>query len=205
MKKLLLGLLISVCLNAQASQYYSDYLTAFTSPDSPTSNDGSIIVPPTMPFYMFLNTTTKDLYFSDSTSNTDLTYYLLITSTNLLSQLANLGWNTNIPRDYSTVSLSFGSSRTPNVAHDTQVLAVVTMTNVLASSTDVQAQVDCGSGFVKRFEIGHSFNVLGILSGSSMDTQTLSFTAPANCAYKLVSTVSGGGGNAIVSVNELSQ
>jgi hypothetical protein len=107
----------------------------------------------------------------------------------------NLGITANSARDYSSVPLAFGTSRTPNSAHDVQVLRTDHVNATVLQSSTIAIQMDCGSGFSEKTRAS---TTLGVLVNQDIN---FSFTVPANCAYKVVA--SGSGTNTTVSNQEL--
>jgi hypothetical protein len=111
-----------------------------------------------------------------------------------------LQWNSTqigMQRNYSIrTSPAFNTSYTPNTMLDTLVVATVSLGVTLLLPSQINAEVDTGSGFVT---VGYV-----ALSGLTVsgDTRTMTFLVPANAAYKIVN-VSGGGNNSLISLLEL--
>lgn len=106
----------------------------------------------------------------------------------------NLGININSTRNYSSVSLAFNTSRTPNATNDVLVICSLREIVTVLQSSTINIQVDTGSGFttIETFAI----------SGVAADITTgFSFVVPMNCSYKIIS--SGTGTNSISSIYEL--
>jgi len=101
-------------------------------------------------------------------------------------------------RSYSSVSLSFNSSRTPNAASDTLVICSIQMNVDAGNESTINVQVNTGSGFVTIATLD------SFVTGAGDNTTTITpvtFVVPANSSYQILS--SGTGINAIISTYEL--
>lgn len=112
------------------------------------------------------------------------------TTTPLQWQSTRIGMS----RDYvMRVSPAFSTSYQPNIMLDTLVTAIVSLTSALLTSSEVNAQIDAGNGFLTRETAG-----LSGLVGTSI--ATLSFLVPAGASYQLIDVNSNA---TLVSLHEL--
>lgn len=170
-------------------------LYLFDSARDPTATEPNVaaIGIPTDWLFDWYNHTTGNVYNYKGGTSGSYIWDLIITDKNLNSALANAGWALNTSRDYSPITLAFGTSRTPNLNNDVEVIANISQSSILITAATVSVQVNTSGTWV----------VLGTpslsgLAGSQINMIT--FIVPKGASYRFVLT---SGTNAILNINEL--
>jgi hypothetical protein len=177
---------------------YSFYY--FTDDRDPTSDEPDVFYGYPGLIYFWWNTTTLDFFIctnsADSPDGSGLGWEKFATSRTVLEILAAAGWGLNTSRDYAQRSSpAFSTSYTPSATNDTQVIATVSLTSTLLTASEVQVQVNTGSGFVTVAEQ----SVTGV---DATSIYPVTFTVPTSASYQLVSV---SGTASIVQIMELSE
>jgi hypothetical protein len=146
--------------------------------------------------YFWYNTTSTNVFCcTNCLTEGALIWQEIVMPQNILAILNNVGWQINTPRSYvPRTSPAFSTPYTPSTINDTQVCAAISLTSTLLGSSEVEVQINNGSGFVTIFPL--------ILSGvAATHVEPATFIVPANSSYQLVNL---SGTASISSIMELS-
>src|SRR6478736_4329160 len=122
--------------------YNASYIY-FTCDRDPTGTEAIVSaagIPSNWMFYWW-NLSTNDVFVCQDGSASPLIWWKQATSLNIQDMLsASLGWELNTARSYTGVTLAFNTARTPNTSNDTLVLANISQTSTLITSSNITVQ-----------------------------------------------------------------
>jgi hypothetical protein len=168
----------------------------FTCDRDPTPSESTYSGYPGL-IYFWYNTTSTNLFCcTDCSTAGALAWQEIVMPQNILGVLNNAGWDINTARSYvQRSSPAFSTSYAPSVTNDTQVVVILSLTSTILTASQVNIQIDSGSGFVTTAEES--------LSGlEALSTRSVTFTVPADANYQLVNS---SGTASIIQIMELTQ
>lgn len=174
----------------------------FTCDRAPTAieADVSVIGIPTDYYTFWWDQVNKNMYqMMDGTAGA-LVWHLVVTPANIASVMSGAtSSKLNTARSYSTRSSpAFGTSYTPSATNDTLVIASVSASNTLLTTSTINFQINPGTGLATVAPFSASGIVVGV---GLVQPHTFSVIVPANSSYAITSA--GSGTNTLLSIKEL--